>query len=247
MLAILLFVTFLGMSAGEECNELQDPIKRDQGLGPFNVSRVERSESGIEGKLVPISEASHPFKNAFYEGDSYVVNYAVREGRPGDVVYYWQGAKSNVWEKGASAILAVQLDTSIGGGAIQSRVEMGKEPLHFISMFGGTFVTLQGGVEKNEAETDTDGTMLFKVTSQCNKAGFGTPITRTQQVDENKASLNDEDVFILKTPTSLFIFQAEGASDEEIAIAPKVAENLFPGEKASIFQGSPPPAIFTVY
>ena len=26
----------------------------------------------------------------------------------------------------------------------------------------------------------------MKVTSQCNKAGFGTPITRTQQVDENK-------------------------------------------------------------
>ena len=25
----------------------------------------------------------------------------------------------------------------------------------------------------------------------------------------------------------------------------QVAENLFPGEKASIFQGSPPPAIFT--
>ena len=25
----------------------------------------------------------------------------------------------------------------------------------------------------------------------------------------------------------------------------QVVENLFPGEKASIFQGSPPPAIFT--
>jgi len=40
--------------------------------------------------------------------------------------------------------------------------------------------------ENNDDYNNTNNIVCLKVTSQCNKAGFGTPITRTQQVDENK-------------------------------------------------------------
>ena len=68
---------------------MQDPIKRDEGLGPWNVSRVERSGNGRNGRLVPVG-ANHPLPHAFYEGDSYVMQYSVRAGRKPDVIYFWQ-------------------------------------------------------------------------------------------------------------------------------------------------------------
>merc|ERR1712013_837596 len=101
--------SLLASAAAQLCSTVQDPIKRDEGLGPWNVSRVERSGNGRNGRLVPVDNA-HPLPHAFYEGDSYVLQYSVREGRKPDVIYFWQGSKSSVWEKGASAILTVDLD-----------------------------------------------------------------------------------------------------------------------------------------
>ena len=53
------------------------------------MSRVERSGNGRNGRLVPIG-TNHPLPHAFYEGDSYVMQYSVRAGRKPDVIYFWQ-------------------------------------------------------------------------------------------------------------------------------------------------------------
>lgn len=42
-----------------------------------------------------------------------------RAGGPPEVIYFWQGADSSVWERGAAAILALDLDTKQGGAAKQ--------------------------------------------------------------------------------------------------------------------------------
>merc|ERR1712013_556147 len=75
--------SLLASAAAQLCSTVQDPIKRDEGLGPWNVSRVERSGNGRNGRLVPVDNA-HPLPHAFYEGDSYVLQYSVREGRKPD-------------------------------------------------------------------------------------------------------------------------------------------------------------------
>jgi len=87
-----LLLSFLASAAGQLCSTVQDPIKRDEGLGPWNVSRVERSGNGRNGRLVSVG-ANHPLPHAFYEGDSYVLQYSVREGRRPDVLYFWQVGK----------------------------------------------------------------------------------------------------------------------------------------------------------
>merc|ERR1712179_478208 len=79
-------LSLLASAAAQLCSTVQDPIKRDEGLGPWNVSRVERSGNGRNGRLVPV-DGSHPPPHAFYEGDSYVLQYSVREGRKPDVIY----------------------------------------------------------------------------------------------------------------------------------------------------------------
>merc|ERR1711915_194306 len=146
-----ILLSLIAAAAAQLCSTVQDPIKRDEGSGPWNVSRVERSGNGRNGRLVPIGD-NHPLPNAFYEGDSYVMQYSVRKGRKPDVIYFWQGSKSSIWEKGASAILTVDLDNKNGGVAKQARVDMNQEPPHFLNIFKGTFVTLLGGVEKGKVE-----------------------------------------------------------------------------------------------
>jgi len=241
----MLFLVFLGvLSASLACTEIDDPIKRDEGAGPWNVSRVQRSSNGRNGTLVPVNFQTHPLPNAFYQGDSYVLQYSVRAGRRPDVIYYWQGSESSRWEKGASAILTVDLDNKNGGVARQARVVMGSEPGHFLKMFDNAFVTLLGGVERDTVTQDTDGTMLFQVKSECNTKGPSTVLTRTNQVPESRGNINNNDVFVLKTPSKLFIHEGQNASPEEKATAQKVAKSLFPNGQAQVSSGGSPPADF---
>jgi len=243
---LMLFLVFLGvLSPGRACTEIDDPIKRDEGAGPWNVSRVQRSNNGRNGTLVPVNLQNHPLPNTFYEGDSYVLQYSVRAGRRPDVIYYWQGSESSRWEKGASAILTVDLDNKNGGVARQARVEMGSEPGHFLKMFDSAFVTLLGGVDRETVTQDNDGTMLFQVKSECNSKGPSRILTRTNQVQENRGNVNNNDVFVLKTPSKLFIHEGQNASAEEKATAQKVAKSLFPGGRAQVSSGGSPPADFT--
>ena len=76
-------------------------------------------------------------------------------------MYFWQGSKTSTDEKGASAIHAARIDNEeLGGKAIQVviislgkrpiiqiikvRMVQGKEPRHFIKMFGGSMVVFSG-------------------------------------------------------------------------------------------------------
>jgi len=217
---------------GESCNNVEDPIKRDEAAsGPWNVSRVEWKPSGLQGALIPVTLGdSHPLgRTALYEGDSYVIQYAVREGRSPDVIYFWQGSSSSRFEKGASAILAVQVDDATGGRAKQARVIFGEEPSHFLNMMGGDFITLQGGVERKKPTVqDNDGVMLFRVQSQCNSVGSKKPLVRTNQVEEKVSSLNREDAFILldTNKKSVFTWAAQGSSPEEKSTMAQVAKTI---------------------
>jgi len=228
---ICLLLPLLGVN-GKDCSDVEDPIKRDEAApGPWNVSRVEWKPSGLQGALVPVTlGGSHPLgKTALYEGDAYVIQYSVRKGRTPDVVYFWQGKSSSMFEKGASAILAVQVDDATGGRAKQARVAMGEEPAHFLNMMDGNFITLQGGVaRKKPTVQDKDGVMLFKVESQCNSVGSKKPLVRTNQVDETVSSLNNEDAFILldMNKKSVFTWAAQGSSAEEKSTMASVAETI---------------------
>ena len=56
-----------------------------------------------------------------------------------------QGQNSSQDEKGTAAMKAVELDDELGGVAVQVRVVQGKEPAHFLAIFGGKMIILRGG------------------------------------------------------------------------------------------------------
>lgn len=69
-----------------------------------------------------------------------------------------QGSTAGQDEKGIAAVMAVDLDNKLGGRAVQIRLIQGKEPEHFLAMFGGMMVIYSGGrassFESQEGEKD---------------------------------------------------------------------------------------------
>ena len=109
----------------------------DDGSGVKEVFRVEMFD------LVSIAEEDH---GIFYSGDCYVILYAYHDGRTDRyIIYYWLGGNSGQDEAGAAALRAVELDDRLGGQPVQVRVVEGKEPAHFLAMFGGKMKIFQGG------------------------------------------------------------------------------------------------------
>lgn len=63
----------------------------------------------------------------FYAGDSYILLYSyLISGKEAWIIYFWQGRDSSLDEKGASALLAAELDRKLGGSPVQVRVVQNK-------------------------------------------------------------------------------------------------------------------------
>lgn len=115
-------------------------------------------------KLEPLSNGQ------FHEGDTYVVRWEYRivatgakpgvrrptVGRERCAYFFWQGKASTITEKGASALMTVELDEERGP---QVRVLQGKEPPSFMNLFQGQMVVHIG--KREEEETNTQGLWRF--------------------------------------------------------------------------------------
>ncbi|CAM9268509.1 unnamed protein product [Phaeothamnion confervicola] len=197
-----------------------DDVPVDDGTGSLKIWRVE------DFKKVEWPEDKY---GQLYGGDSYVMLYTyTRAGsnREEAIIYYWQGRDSSLDEKGASALLAKELDDSMGGSPVQVRVVQGKEPKHFRSLFKGAMVVHEGGKAsgfKNKADvdsTDVDGVALFHVKGSSPLNTYGV------QVPEVAASLNSGDSFVLVTPGAVYTWSGAHCLPEELAVAENIAKML---------------------
>lgn len=65
--------------------------------------------------------------------------------------------------------MAVKLDNKLGGRAVQIRVVQGKEPDHFVAMFGGKMIIYTGGrasafeIQQGEKDDVLGDTYLLQV------------------------------------------------------------------------------------
>ncbi|XP_015271373.1 PREDICTED: gelsolin isoform X2 [Gekko japonicus] len=174
----------------------------DDGSGNKQIWRIEGSAK------VPVD---HSHYGQFYGGDSYIILYDYRHGnKQGKIIYTWQGADSSQDEIATSAFLSVQLDEELGGTPVQKRVVQGKEPPHLMSLFGGKpLIVYQGGTSREGGQTSPAATRLFQVRSSTSGA------TRAVELDPAAKDLNSNDVFVLKTPSTTYLWVGQGASDAE--------------------------------
>uniref|UniRef100_A0A8C1I8Q8 Gelsolin n=1 Tax=Cyprinus carpio TaxID=7962 RepID=A0A8C1I8Q8_CYPCA len=185
----------------------------DDGKGEKKIWRIEGSDK------VPVDPSIH---GQFFGGDSYIILYHYKHGgRQGQIIYIWQGEESSQDEKGASAILAAQLDTELGGSPVQVQVIEGKEPPHLMSIFGGKpMVVHKGGTSREGGQSKASAIRLFQV--RANPAGH----TRAVEVEPVASSLNSNDAFVLVTASGSMLWLGHGASNAEKNGAKKLGSIL---------------------
>ncbi|XP_040164553.1 gelsolin-like isoform X1 [Anopheles arabiensis] len=189
----------------------------DNGQGAVEIWRVQNYD------LEPVEPDAY---GTFYAGDSYLVRYeyTVRAGGHGYIVYFWQGKTSSTTEKGASAMHAVRMDDELNGKAILVRVAQGNEPRHFMKLFKGRMVTLLGDYGKQSVED----TKLFRIRGTCSDD------VRAEEMAPTAASLASDDVFLLKTAGTVYIWHGVGASDLEKDMAANIAGVVAPDASAEV-------------
>lgn len=201
----------------------------DDGSGNLQIWRVE------DFKKVEVEKELY---GQFFGGDSYVILYTYQKnGTEEYIIYFWQGRDSSVDEKGASALLAKELDDELGDRPVQVRVVQGKEPSHFRAMFGGLMVVRAGGKasgfknRQDEDSYDVDGTELYHVKGSNAQNTYGVA------VPETASSLNSGDCFVLLTPGKTTVWQGSGSNDAEKEVAAKISEMLKVGSITTVDEG----------
>ncbi|XP_060766257.1 advillin [Neoarius graeffei] len=187
----------------------------DDGSGQVQVWRIENLE------LAEIDPKLHGY---FYGGDCYLILYTYEvNNKKNYILYMWLGRHTSQDEMTACAFQAVALDQQYDNQPVQVRVKMGKEPRHFMAMFKGRMVVFEGGTSR-EAETEEAPSVHFFQVS-------GTELSNTKaiEVPAVAASLNSNDVFLLKSPSTVFLWYGKGSSGDERAMAKEVAAFLGQG------------------
>lgn len=187
----------------------------DDGSGKKEVYRI------INKQLVEVPVVDH---GKFYGGDCYIINYAYTAGgTEKNIIYYWLGATSGQDERGTAAALAVEMDNKLDGRAVQIRIVQGKEPEHFVAMFAGKLIIYLGGIassfeaQQGEKNENLGNTYLLQV------RGNSSMNTKAIQVPLKASSLNSNDVFILASPTIVYLWCGKGSTGDEREMAKKIA------------------------
>ncbi|XP_007451478.1 PREDICTED: villin-1 [Lipotes vexillifer] len=198
----------------------------DDGSGEVQVWRIEDLE------LVPVDSK---WLGHFYGGDCYLLLYTYLIGEKKHyLLYIWQGSQASQDEITASAYQAVILDQQYNNEPVQILVPMGKESPHLMSIFKGRMVVYQGGTSRANSVEPVPSTRLFQV------RGTSTNNTKAFEVPARAASLNSNDVFILKTQSCCYLWCGKGCSGDEREMAKMVADTISRTEKQVVVEGQEP-------
>ncbi|XP_056862428.1 villin-5-like, partial [Raphanus sativus] len=187
-----------------------------QGCGQKSGIEIWRIENF---KPVAVPEESH---GKFFSGDSYIVlkTTASRGGSLHHDIHYWLGKDSSQDEHGSVAVKTVELDSALGGRAVQYREVQGHETEKFLSYFKPCIIPQEGGVASgfNHVKPEEHQTRLYI----CK----GKHVVRVKEVPFVRSTLNHDDVFILDTESKIFQFSGSNSSIQERAKALEVVQYI---------------------
>ncbi|XP_053569745.1 villin-like protein [Bombina bombina] len=198
----------------------------DDASGKVEVWRIENLE---------LKEVDSKTYGRFYGGDCYLVLYTyIKSGKPNYLLYMWLGRHASQDEVTACAYHAVELDRKYQDQPVQIRVTMGKEPKHFQAIFKGKMIIYEGGTSRADKKEPEPPIRLFQVrgTDEFN--------TKAVEVPPRAASLNSNDVFVLKTDSVCYLWCGKGCSGDEREMAKTVANIISKQDKQTVLEGQEP-------
>ncbi|ELU02277.1 hypothetical protein CAPTEDRAFT_139004, partial [Capitella teleta] len=200
----------------------------------WEVSTIEMAVWHIsEYEHLPMVKESY---GQFHEGDTYVIRwrYKVAQtgmktlkgresshatvGRERCAYFFWQGRGSSITEKGASALMTVELDEERGP---QVRVTQGKEPPAFLQLFDGCMTVHRG--KREDESTNTQGSWRCYIMR--NELPFETCLLEVQRSVENLRSRTSFIIMNIKTGM-LYVWHGAKSSSQCREQALRISKSL---------------------
>ncbi|CAL4939487.1 unnamed protein product [Urochloa decumbens] len=187
-----------------------------QGVGNKPGTEIWRIE---DFKPVPLPKSDY---GKFYCGDSYIVlqTSCNKGGAYLFDIHFWIGKDSSQDEAGTAAIKTVELDTMLGGRAVQHREPQGYESDKFLSYFKPCIIPMEGGFASGFKKPEEE---KFEIRLYICK---GKRAIRVKEVPFSRSSLNHDDVFILDTEKKIYQFNGANSNIQERAKALEVIQHL---------------------
>ncbi|KAB5514983.1 hypothetical protein PHYPO_G00248840 [Pangasianodon hypophthalmus] len=202
----------------------------DDGSGQVQVWRIENLE---------LAEVDANLHGYFYGGDCYLILYTYEvNGKKNYILYMWLGRHTSQDEMTACAFHAVTVDQQYDNQPVQVRLTMGKEPRHFMAMFKGRMVVFEGGTSRKSESNEEPPMRFFQI------SGTDSSNTKAIEVPAVAASLNSNDVFLLKSQSTVFLWYGKGSSGDERAMAKEVSAFLGRGLSEEIMAEGQEPIEF---
>ncbi len=178
----------------------------------------------------------------FFSGDSYVIMTSYKtSNRDNYLVYFWQGRDSSINEKGASALLTVDVSAEFEG-APQIRVTQQHETRHFMALFKNHIVIHNGKYVNYANRMKQSAVRMFDVrlASECRDMK-NSSLRSIETYDVGKEQLNSNHVALILARKSATVWKGKFSHATELDAATNLARKLLHnGSTSGSNRGSTP-------
>lgn len=212
---------------------------RTQSVRKWHIGADNDDDAAGAADAGDFTEAAAATYAHFYARDSYVVRWMYRvavtvrelggqamsrrapaaDGRDRCVYYCWQGREASATERGAGALLTVELDREKGA---QVRVAQGDETTAFVRLFGVLFVHRGSSRQRDGAGGASGGDWSLWTVAQCGDADAEVVVSEVQCT---AAQLRSRASMLAVNRRTGVVFVWHGCAGEEVerGVAERVA------------------------
>lgn len=138
--------------------------------------------------------------------------------------YYWQGIRSNIDDRSASAIYTKRIcEQESTGSTRQIRIDQGREPETFLRIFKGRII-----IKMNDDHLTYRDNIMYHI------RGTNTDNTKAVEVEFSSKSLNSFDVFLIKTKDHVYIWVGKISIEAEFHATIDLASYVSPNSPVKI-------------
>ncbi|KAL6897749.1 hypothetical protein ACP4OV_006708 [Aristida adscensionis] len=173
----------------------------------------------VGSSLVPVAKSLH---GKFYTGNTYIIlNTAeLKSGVRRHDVHYWVGEEAKEEDCLMASDKAVELDVALGSNTVQCRETQGEESDKFLSYFKPCIIPVQGSFSSHLKGSGDKSNQITMFRCQ------GEHVARIMEVPFSRSSLDHKSVFIVDTPSKIFLFSGCNSSMQARARALDVVKHL---------------------
>lgn len=196
----------------------------DDGSGDLKVYRIDSED---------ITDVPKKYGQVFYSDNCYIVHYQTLAAINGqsikNIIYLWIGRQCKQMDKTTGELFLTEMFDHFKTNVAQIRVYEEMEPPHFLQLFKGKMIVLNGP-DMNESNRKFPSTFILKVVGNSSYTAKAIQVT-------NKTSHSPNDCYIIKSINgTVWVWCGHSSTGDTREIAKNIAGMV--GEPNTVMEGA---------